>query len=60
MRKAAVIYYSKLGNTEKIARAIAEGAGVEAVSIADEPALPEKTDSCFSAERPMPTSWPPN
>ena len=45
--KIAVRYYSKLGNTEKIARAIAEGAGVEARSIADEPTLPERADVLF-------------
>ena len=45
--KTAVRYYSKLGHTEKIARAIAEGAGVEAKSIADEPTLPERVDVLF-------------
>jgi hypothetical protein len=35
--KTAVRYYSKLGNTKTIAEAIAEGAGVEAVSITEEP-----------------------
>ena len=45
--QTAVQYYSKLGNTEKIARAIAEGAGVEAVSVVDEPSLPEKADLLF-------------
>ena len=45
--KTAVRYYSKLGNTEKIAQAIAEGAGIEARSIVEEPALPEKVDVLF-------------
>lgn len=45
--KTAVRYYSKLGNTEKIARAIAEGAGVAARSIVEEPTLPEKVDVLF-------------
>ena len=45
--KTAVRYYSKLGNTEKIAQAIAEGAGIEAQSIVEEPALPEKVDVLF-------------
>ena len=35
----AVRYYSKSGNTKKIAKAIAEGIGVNAISITDEPAL---------------------
>lgn len=42
--KTAVRYFSKLGNTKKIAEAIAQGAGVKAVSIADEPKLPEYVD----------------
>lgn len=42
--KTAVRYFSKLGNTKKIAEAIAEGAGVKAVSIADEPKLKEYVD----------------
>ena len=45
--KTAVRYYSKLGNTEKIAQAIAEGAGVEAKSIVEEPTLSEKVDILF-------------
>lgn len=45
--KTAVRYYSRFGNTEKIARAIAEGAGVEARSIADEQALPERAEVLF-------------
>ncbi len=40
-------YFSKLGNTKKIAEAIAEGAGVSAVSITDEPELKEHTDVLF-------------
>lgn len=43
----AVRYFSKLGNTKKIAEAIAEGAGVTAVSIADEPELKERVDLLF-------------
>ena len=43
----AVRYFSKLGNTKKIAEAIAEGAGVNAVSITDEPELKEHTDVLF-------------
>ena len=45
--KTAVRYFSKLGNTEKIAQAIAEGAGVEAKSIVEESTLPEKVDILF-------------
>ena len=43
----AVRYFSKIGNTKKIAEAIAEGAGVPAVSIADEPKLTERVDVLF-------------
>ncbi|MBQ8995955.1 MAG: hypothetical protein IJ091_09080 [Oscillospiraceae bacterium] len=43
----AVRYYSKLGNTKTIAEAIAEGAGVEAVSIADEPQLKTYVDVLY-------------
>ena len=43
----AVRYYSKLGNTKKIAEAIAEGAGVNAVSITDEPKIEEHVDVLF-------------
>lgn len=32
---AAVIYWSGTGNTERMAKAVAEGAGVEAVSVSD-------------------------
>ena len=39
-----VRYYSKLGHTKDIAIAIASGAGVDAVSITDEPKLNEYTD----------------
>ncbi len=39
--KKAVRYFSKLGNTKTIAEAIADGAGVPAVSIMDEPTLTE-------------------
>ena len=45
--KKAVRYYSKLGNTKTIAEAIAEGAGVAAVSIADEPVLTEYVDILY-------------
>ncbi len=45
----AVRYCSKtkFGNTKRIAEAIAEGAGVSAVSIFDEPKLNEKADILF-------------
>ncbi|MCR5652356.1 MAG: hypothetical protein K6F88_00990 [Ruminococcus sp.] len=45
--KVAVRYYSKSGNTKAIAEAIAEGAGVTAVSITDEPKLSERVDILF-------------
>ncbi len=45
--KKAVRYYSRLGNTKTIAEAIAAGAGVEAVSITDEPALTAPVDVLF-------------
>ncbi|MBO5561668.1 MAG: flavodoxin [Firmicutes bacterium] len=35
MSKTAVIYWSQTGNTEAMANAIAEGAGVSAVSVSD-------------------------
>ena len=43
----AVRYYSLLGNTKKIALAIAEGAGVQAHSIVEEPVLQEYVDVLF-------------
>ena len=43
----AVRYFSKSGNTRTIAEAIAEGAGVKAVSITEEPFLKEKVDILF-------------
>ena len=45
----AVRYCSKtpFGNTRRIAEAIADGIGVEAVSIIDEPKLKEKADVLF-------------
>lgn len=43
----AVRYFSKLGNTKTIAEAIAEGAGVQAVSITDAPELDERVDTLF-------------
>ena len=45
--KTAVRYFSKLGNTKKIAEAIAQGAGVKAVSISDDPKLQEYVDILF-------------
>lgn len=45
--KKAVRYYSRLGNTKTIAEAIAAGAGVEAVSITDEPVLAAPVDVLF-------------
>lgn len=43
----AVRYYSKLGNTKTIAEAIAQGAGVPAVSVTEEPELKESVDILF-------------
>ena len=43
----AVRYYSKLGNTKTIAEAIAEGAGVKAVSVTDEPELSQRVDVLY-------------
>ena len=43
----AVRYFSKLGNTKKIAEAIAQGAGTAAVSVTDEPELKERVDVLF-------------
>ncbi|MBR1711498.1 MAG: flavodoxin [Clostridia bacterium] len=43
----AVRYFSKLGNTKTIAEAIAEGAGVEAISIIDEPELMAPVDILY-------------
>ena len=43
----AVRYFSKLGNTKTIAEAIAEGAGVSAVSITDEPELKTYVDVLY-------------
>lgn len=45
--KTAVRYYSKFGNTKKIAEAIAEEAGVKAVSVTEEPDLTEYVDVLF-------------
>ena len=45
--KKAVRYFSKLGNTKTIAEAIAAGAGVQAISIAEEPELTEYTDILY-------------
>ena len=45
--KIAVRYFSKLGNTKRIAEAIAEGAGVKAVSVTDEPYISERVDVLF-------------
>lgn len=46
--KAAVRFYSRAGNTKRIAQALADGAGVEAVSV-DQPeaVLTEKVDVLF-------------
>ena len=46
-KNIAVRYFSKLGNTKKIAEAIAEGAGVKAVSISEEPKLTSPVDILF-------------
>lgn len=43
----AVRYFSKLGNTRTIAEAIADGAGVAAVSVTDEPSLAAYVDILF-------------
>ncbi|MBP0974546.1 MAG: hypothetical protein J6P20_00630 [Oscillospiraceae bacterium] len=43
----AVRFFSKSGNTRQIAEAIAEGAGVRAVSITEEPTLTQRTDILF-------------
>ena len=43
----AVRYFSRLGNTKTIAEAIAEGAGVSAVSITDEPELKTHVDILY-------------
>ncbi|MBR2760213.1 MAG: hypothetical protein IKD66_03485 [Solobacterium sp.] len=43
----AVRYFSKSGNTKKIAEAIAEGAFAKAVSITEEPALKKHVDLLF-------------
>lgn len=43
----AVRYYSKLGNTKTIAEAIAEGAGVKALSVTEEPELRERAEILF-------------
>ena len=43
----AVRYYSRLGNTKNIAEAIAEGAGVKAVSVTDEPELTQRVDVLY-------------
>ena len=47
MNKVLVRYLSKLGNTKKIAEAIADGAGVEAVSITVQPSVEEHADILF-------------
>ena len=47
MNKVLVRYLSKLGNTKKIAEAIADGAGVEAVSITEQPSVEEHADILF-------------
>ena len=45
--ETAVRYYSRLGNTKKIAEAIAQEAGVKAVSVTEEPDLAEHVDILF-------------
>ena len=45
--KKAVRYCSRLGSTKTIAEAIAQGAGVRAVSITEEPELSERVDVLF-------------
>ena len=55
----AVRYFSKLGNTKTIAEAIAEGAGVQAVSISDEPGLTEYTDVLFLGGAPYANTMAP-
>ena len=45
--KTAVRYYSKLGNTKKIAEAIAEEIAVRAVPVTEEPNLTEYIDVLF-------------
>ena len=45
--QVAVRYFSTFGNTKAIAEEIAAGAGVQAVSIVDEPELPERVDVLF-------------
>ncbi len=45
--KNAVRYFSKSGHTKAIADAIAKGAGVEAISVTDEPQLKEEVDILF-------------
>ncbi|MBQ8161644.1 MAG: hypothetical protein IJ083_12990 [Clostridia bacterium] len=45
--KKAVRYFSRLGNTKTIAEAIADGAGVQAVSISDEKELEEHVDLLY-------------
>lgn len=42
-----VRYFSKLGNTKRIAEAIAESVDVQAASITDEPELTDYTDVLF-------------
>ena len=48
----AVRYFSKSGNTRQIAEAVAEGAGVKAVSVTEEPALTQHTDTLFLGDAP--------
>jgi flavodoxin len=45
--KIGVYYYSKTGNTKKIAEAIAEEAGVKAVDISSDPKIEETYDLIF-------------
>lgn len=43
----SVRYFSKSGNTRQVAESIAEGAGVKAVSITEEPTLSQHADILF-------------
>ena len=48
----AVRYFSRSGNTKTIAEAIADGAGVSAVSITDEPDLKTHVDILYLGSAP--------
>lgn len=57
--ETAVRYYSKLGNTKKIAEAIAEETGVKAVSVTEEPDLTEYVDVLFLGGAPYANTMAP-